>query len=107
MLRLCLALIGIVSAAAPATAATYYAKLSSPVAQAKVIDRTIVWSCGPDACVGSTSRSPALFLCQRLAKTAGRLESFIVNGTAFGASELDRCNASAPAPSPPALSVER
>jgi hypothetical protein len=34
-------------------------------------------------------------LCQSLAKRAGRVESFIVNGQAFGLAELDRCNTAA------------
>ena len=32
-------------------------------------------------------------LCQALAKRAGRLESFVVDGRAFGAAELAKCNA--------------
>jgi hypothetical protein len=34
-------------------------------------------------------------LCQSLAKHAGRVESFLVDGRAFTPAELDRCNASA------------
>ena len=36
-------------------------------------------------------------LCQNLAKKAGRIESFVVNGRAFAAAELDKCNKFAPA----------
>ena len=32
-------------------------------------------------------------LCQGLAKRAGRLESFVANGRAFGSAELGKCNA--------------
>ena len=34
-------------------------------------------------------------LCQSLTKRAGKVESFIVDGRAFTAAELDKCNASA------------
>jgi hypothetical protein len=34
-------------------------------------------------------------LCQALAKQAGKVESFAVDGRAFGSAELDKCNAAA------------
>jgi hypothetical protein len=34
-------------------------------------------------------------LCQSLAKRAGRIESFVVNGRALADGDLARCNASA------------
>jgi hypothetical protein len=78
----------------PAGAATYSAKLAVP-ASGRVIARDIVWNCGPDACRGATEESRPLVLCQSLAKRAGRIDSFIVNGRAVSRPELDRCNASA------------
>ena len=34
-------------------------------------------------------------LCQGLAKKTGRVESFLVNGRAFEAAQLDKCNVAA------------
>lgn len=97
MLRLTLGLSAIAIAAAPATAATYSAKLIVPVSQ-RLIASDIVWNCGPAACLGATQESRPVVLCQSLAKRGGPIESFVVDGRAFTAAELDRCNASAKAP---------
>jgi hypothetical protein len=96
MLRLGLALSALI-AAVPAGAATYSAKLAVPTS-GRVIARDIVWNCGPAACQGATDESRPVVLCQSLAKRAGRIDSFIVDGRAVGPAELDRCNASAKAP---------
>jgi hypothetical protein len=81
--------------ASPALAATYSAKPAAKTEAGRIIARDISWTCGPDACQGSTEESRPAVLCQGLAKRAGRLESFIANGRAFGSAELDKCNASA------------
>jgi hypothetical protein len=79
-------------AASPTAAATYSAKLIAPFTQ-RIIARDITWNCGPAACQGATEESRPVVLCQSLAKRAGRVESFIVDGRAFGSADLDRCNA--------------
>jgi hypothetical protein len=84
-----------------AGAATYSAKPIVPVAAKRIVGRDISWACGPAACLGSTEDSRPLVLCQGLAKQAGRIESFVVNGRAIAATELDKCNSVArggPAP---------
>jgi hypothetical protein len=84
-----------------ANAATYSAKPIAPVAAKRIVGRDISWACGPAACLGSTEDSRPLVLCQGLAKQAGRIESFVVNGIAIPATELDKCNSVArggPAP---------
>jgi hypothetical protein len=96
MLRPVLALSAL-AVAVPAGAATYSAKLAVPSAD-RIIARDIVWNCGPDACQGATDESRPVVLCQSLAKRAGRVDSFVVDGRAVSAAELDRCNASAKAP---------
>jgi carboxylesterase type B len=93
MLRPVLALSALL-AATSAGAASYSATLSAP-ASGRLIARDIVWNCGPAACQGSTEESRPLVLCQSLAKRAGRIDSFIVNGRAFTGADLERCNASA------------
>ena len=98
MLRPLLALSAIALTALPAAAANYSAKLSVPTSD-RFIARDIVWTCGPAACQGATDESRPVVLCQSLAKRAGRVDTFLVDGRAFSPVELDRCNASAkPAP---------
>lgn len=97
MLRLAQALSLFILAGAPAMAANYSAKPAAPTGESRIATRDILWSCGPQACVGSTQNSRPLVLCQALAKKAGRIDSFTVNGRAIGPAELERCNASAPA----------
>ena len=87
-------LLGLGLAAAPAAAANYSATLASPTT-ARLIARDITWNCGSAACQGATEESRPVVLCQSLAKQAGRVQAFLVNGRAFSPSELERCNASA------------
>jgi hypothetical protein len=94
MIRLALALSALGLAAAPATAATYSAHPMVPTSE-RFITRDIVWHCGPAACQGATDESRPLVLCQSLAKRAGRIDSFVTDGRALSATDLDRCNASA------------
>ena len=92
-------------AAAPAAAASYSAKLASPTTQ-RIIARDIVWACGTDACQGSTQESRPVVLCQSLAKRAGKVESFLVDGRALSAAELTKCNAAAKAEIAKALAAQ-
>ena len=89
-------LIAAFAASAPAAAATYSAKLTVPVSE-RIIARDIAWACGPAACQGATEESRPVVLCQGLAKRAGRIESFTVDGRALGADQLAKCNAAAKA----------
>jgi hypothetical protein len=105
MVRSALAFCAFALVAAPASAATYSATLASP-ANGRFIARDIVWTCGPAACQGATDESRPAVLCQSLAKRAGRVDSFLVDGRALAAAELDRCNASAKAGSAPAIAAQ-
>jgi hypothetical protein len=105
MIRLALGVSAIFFAAGSATAATYSAKLAVPSA-GRVIARDIVWNCGPAACQGATEESRPVVLCQSLAKRAGRIDSFLVDGRAFSPAELERCNASAKAQPASALAAQ-
>jgi hypothetical protein len=105
MLRSALALSAF-AIAAPAIAASYSATLSQPTTN-RFIARDIVWNCAADACQGATDNSRPLVLCQSLAKKAGRVDRFLVDGRALAATELDRCNASAKAPAAQALAAKR
>jgi hypothetical protein len=96
MFRTLLIASAILVSASPLAAATYSAKPAVPMSE-RFIARDITWTCGPAACQGATAESRPAVLCQSLAKRAGRIESFIVDGRAFGATELDKCNTAAKA----------
>jgi len=95
MTRTLAALLAATLVAAPAAAANFSARLTVPAAGQRIIARDIVWRCGPDACQGATAYGRPVVLCQSLAKRAGRLDNFVVDGRAFGSDELAKCNASA------------
>jgi hypothetical protein len=86
----------ILVSASPLGAATYSAKPAVSMSE-RFIARDIIWTCGPAACQGATAESRPPVLCQSLAKRAGRIESFVVDGRAFSAAELDKCNTAAKA----------
>ena len=96
MLRLLFALSATALIAAPAAAATYSAKPATPLTE-RFVARDITWACGPDACQGSTLESRPVVLCQSLAKRAGRIDSFLVDGRAIADAELAKCNSAAKA----------
>ena len=105
MLRSAFALSAFALLATPAGAATYSAKLSQPTTN-RFIARDITWNCGPAACQGATENSRPLVLCQSLAKRGGHVDSFVVDGRALAAADLDRCNASAKAAPAQALAAQ-
>ncbi len=94
MVRSLAALAALSLASVPAAAATYSASPASP-SQARIAARDILWTCGADGCTGTTQNSRPVVLCEGLAKKAGRIESFSVDGRQIAPGELDRCNASA------------
>ncbi len=81
--------------AAPLAAATYSATLAAPVSADRYIAHDISWRCAATLCQGTTQTSRPVVLCQSLAKRAGRIESFAVDGSALPAADLASCNASA------------
>jgi hypothetical protein len=64
------------------------------------------WSCASGTCQGATDESRPAVLCQALAKQAGRVESFLVDGRAFSDAELAKCNASAKPETSKALAAQ-
>ena len=96
-------LLATLAIAAPASAATYAGKPVTAVKEVKFVGRDIVWTLAGGSYLGRTEESRPLVLCQSLAKRAGRLESFTVNGQAFAEADLAKCNAVAPQTSAPAL----
>jgi hypothetical protein len=103
MTRTFAALLAATLVAAPAAAANFSARPTAPASGQKILARDVVWRCGPDACQGASEGSRPEVVCQGLAKRAGHLDNFIVNGRAFGSDELAKCNASAKPIEAPAL----
>lgn len=106
MSRTIVLLASLAAIAAPASAATYVGKPVAAASEAKFVARDIVWANASGAYQGSTSESRPLVLCQSLAKRAGRVDSFVVDGRALAAVELERCNASAKAQPAQALAAQ-
>jgi hypothetical protein len=92
MFRPIFALTTLAFAATAAGASSYSATPAVPTTD-RFVTRDIIWSCGPAACQGATEESRPLVLCQALAKRAGRIDSFLADGRALSASDLERCNA--------------
>lgn len=102
MFRPLLALAAI-AVATPAVAATYAGTPVGQASETKLVSRDIIWTLAGGTYKGSTNESRPVVLCQSLAKQAGQLESFTVNGKALADADLAKCNAVAPAGSAPAL----
>lgn len=100
MFRPLFALAAAALAATPATAATYSAKTSAPAPAERIPARDILWTCASGTCTGSTLNSRPVVLCEGLAKEAGAIESFLVDGREISAADLQRCNNSAREPGP-------
>ena len=105
MLRSVLTVCTLAALAAPAAAANYSAKLASPTT-GHIVARDINWACAGDSCQGATDESRPPVLCQALAKQAGRIESFAVDGRAFSDADLGKCNTSAKATANKALAAQ-
>src|SRR5688572_10900962 len=85
------------AAAGPAVAAGVYyrAELDSPPSADRVIVRDLIWKCGVNGCIAGKSNSRAATDCAGLARQAGAVRSFTVEGRALSAEELEKCNARA------------
>jgi hypothetical protein len=92
-------------AASPAVAASYSAKPAAAPAAKRIIGKSISWTCASGTCLGTTEASRPLVLCQDLAKRAGRIDAFLVDGRAIGGAELDKCNGAAKAGAPTATAA--
>jgi hypothetical protein len=76
--------------------AGYYT--ATPVAapaEANYVSRSTVWSCAGGVCTAGKAADRAEFVCQRLAKSVGKLDAFTVAGEALDADKLAKCNAKA------------
>jgi hypothetical protein len=79
-------------AAAPAQ---YRAELAAPPSTDRLVVRDTVWHCGGGRCDATNGTSRPAILCAALAREAGTVRSFAVEGQAITAPELEKCNARA------------
>ena len=86
-----------VGAAAPAFAQGphYRAELAAPTTSAQLVTRGLLWKCSGGGCVAGKSNSRPAIDCAALAREAGALRSFSVQGRALSAADLEKCNAKA------------
>ena len=94
MLRQTAILFALAALAAPAAGADYSAKLATAL-DGHVVARELNWTCAGGNCQGRTNESRPVVLCEALAKHAGKVESFLVDGRELAEAELAKCNASA------------
>lgn len=95
MTRFALMFTAAAALAGPAIAGSYSATPTTTPAATRIVGKDIVWSCTAASCQGSTEYGRPLVICQNLARKAGRIESFAVDGRALAADELTKCNSSA------------
>ena len=90
------AVLSLALVAAPAFASAFQAETNSAPAQERFVARDSIWRCAGTNCVSTnrTSTRPAI-ACAALARQVGALKSFSVDGRAFGAEQLQACNARA------------
>lgn len=92
-MRLAFIALSTLAAAAPSLAAapTIEAQLASP-ADGRIITRSGAWACTDAGCTTRSAESRPAVMCELLAKEAGRIETFAVDGVAFDADKLAKCN---------------
>lgn len=90
------AVLSLAFVATPAFAAGFQAETSTQPPQGRFVARDSIWRCAGTACVSTneTSTRPAI-VCAALARQVGALRRFTADGRAFGAEELQACNARA------------
>lgn len=84
-------------ASAPAFAAGVPVMEAKPNAgvEGRVLTRGAAWNCTGDACKAASDASRPKVLCERLVKEVGALDKFTVDGKAWDADKLAKCNAKA------------
>jgi len=82
--------------AAQARVAGYYtATPAAAPSEASYVTRNTIWSCNGGTCVADKAADRPQFVCERIAKSVGKLDSFSVAGEALDADTLAKCNAKA------------
>lgn len=76
-------------------AAYYAATPAAAPSEASYVTRDTIWSCGGGVCTAKRAADRPQFICERIAKSVGKLQSFTVAGEALDAKALAKCNAKA------------
>ena len=80
-------------AVAQARAAPYYtATPAAAPAETSYVTRNTVWACNGGVCTAGRAADRAEFVCQRIAKSVGKLDSFSADGAPLDATALAKCN---------------
>lgn len=92
-MRTTLLALSALAAATPALAVapTIEARLDAPAAQ-RIITRSGSWACQEDGCITRNAESRPAIMCELLAKEAGTIAAFSVDGAAFDEKRLSKCN---------------
>ncbi|TPG20368.1 hypothetical protein EAH87_07610 [Sphingomonas koreensis] len=74
----------------------YYAAIPAAApAKASLVTRDTLWSCTGGTCVAPKAGERPEVMCERVAKSVGKLTAFTAGGEALDADALDKCNAKA------------
>ncbi|WP_246104831.1 CC_3452 family protein [Sphingomonas xanthus] len=79
--------------ATPALASSYSATLGTTSTTPRIMGKDIAWSCDAGRCTGKTETSRPVVLCQDLARRAGTVARFLVDGRPLDSERLGQCNA--------------
>jgi hypothetical protein len=90
-----LGLAAIAATPASAFAPQYRAALAAPSSANRFVVRDLLWNCAGTDCVAIQAGSRPAIDCAALARQAGALRSFSVDGRPLADSELQKCNARA------------
>ena len=80
-------------ATAQARVSGYYT--ATPVAapaEASYVTRNTIWSCNGGVCTAQKAADRPQFVCERIAKSVGKLDAFSVAGEALDPQALAKCN---------------
>jgi hypothetical protein len=64
-------------------------------AEASYVTSNTIWSCNGGTCIAQKAADRPQFVCERIAKSVGKLDSFSAGGEALDAQALAKCNAKA------------
>jgi hypothetical protein len=70
----------------------YRAELADAAKTARFVARDVVWVCEGTTCTAGRGTSRPLMMCAALAKKAGRVTSFTVDGKPLEDADIARCN---------------
>ena len=73
--------------------ATYYAATPATApTEASYVTRNTIWSCNGGVCTAQKAADRPQFVCERIAKSVGKLDAFSVAGEALDPQALAKCN---------------